>query len=326
VPPFYEITPNIYLDMWARSDSWQYLDIAESGYYLESGRAGYGTVACFPLYPMIVRGVGRLLGGRFLHAAILISMLATWASAVLLYRIAATWNGTVVARLATAGLLAFPAGFFLTTVFPHALFLALCIACLLAADRRHFVSAGILAALAGATRAEAVVLIPTLAVAYWRQFGFRVNRQLIGIVIAPAGLVAYMFYLWWRFDDPVAFLAIHEQFGRSPSNPIRTLLRPLLDHLFNIRHFLTYLTAAWLIVATIKKAPVTSLVFGWLLFLVPLSTGQYESIYRVQLTTFPIYLGMAALRPAWVVWLQLVALAALQAFTCFWFIAGVRLN
>jgi hypothetical protein len=325
-PPFFEITPNIYLDMWARSDSWQYLDIAEQGYYLEPGPRGYGTVACFPLYPMLVRGLGLLLGGRFLYAGLAISVLATLASSVLLFRLAAEWKGLGAARLATAGLFAFPFGFFLTTVFPHALFLAMCLGCLMTADRNRFIAAGILAALAGATRAEGVVLIPALAVAYWMRYGFSLSRHAAGLVLAPLGLAAYTAYLWWQFDKPLAFLAIHEQFGRTPSNPLRTFIRPLVEHLFNIRHFLTYLSGAWLIIATVHRAPVTALVFGWLLFLVPLATGQYESIYRVQLTTFPIYLGMAALRPGWVSWLQIAALAVLQAITCFWFIAGVRLN
>lgn len=324
--PFFEITPNIYADMWARSDSWQYLDIAENGYYLEAGPQGYGTVACFPLYPMLVRCLGVVIGRRFLAAALLISAAATWIAAVLLYRLAACWGGAGLARLASVGLFAFPFGFFLTTVFPHSLFLALSLASVGMAERGRFVWAGILAALAGATRTEGVVLIPTLAVAYWSQNGLRMNRQLFGLVLAPMGIAAYMAYLWWRFDRPLAFLDIQHQFGRMLSNPISTLLRPLIDHLFNVRHFLTYLSAVWLMLASLRRVPLSSLVFGWLLFLVPLASGQYESIYRVQMTVYPIYLGMACVRPRWLCWLQLIGLALLELYTCFGFITGVRLN
>lgn len=324
--PFYEITPNIYLDMWARSDSWQYLDIAEKGYYLKQGPGGYGTVACFPLYPLLVRAICSVVGGYYLIVAILISTLATWAASVLLYQLAEAWKGRAGARMATLGLFSFPSAFFLTTVFPHSLFLALCLASLLAADRGRFLVAGFFAALAGATRVEGVVLIASLAVAYWQQHQLRVNREALGLVFAPLGLVAYMVYLGWRFENPLAFVAIHEQFGRTPSNPLITLLRPIMDHLFNVRHFLTYLVLAWLIVATIARAPRASLVFGWMMFLVPLATGQYESIYRVQLTTFPVYLGLAAVWPPWAGWLQIILFAGLQAVMCYLFIMGVRLN
>jgi hypothetical protein len=324
--PFFEISRNIYWDMWARSDSWQYLQIAEAGYYLEPGPSGYGTVACFPLYPLAVGMVAHVLGGHYLEVALAISSVAAWGACVLLYRIAAEWSGVEFARRATIGLFAFPFAFFLTTVFPHSLFLLLCLASLVAANRGAFIAAGLLAALASATRAEGVVLGPTLALAYGQRFGFSLNRSALGLVLAPMGFLAYVSYLWWLFDRPLAFLDIHSQFGRAPTNPLWTFVRPLVDHLFNIRHFLTYIVAAWLGWATYRRIPAVHMLFGWLLFLVPLCTGQYESIYRVQLTTYPIYLGMAAVVPRWLFWLQIAVLALLQLFVCFGFIIGVRLN
>jgi hypothetical protein len=325
--PFYEITPNIYLDMWARSDSWQYLDIAERGYYLEPGPGGYGTVACFPLYPILIRAAAFALGGQVLIAGLAVSWLATWASLVLLFRMAFFWRDMQTARLATLALVCFPSAFFLTTIFPQSLFLALSLAALLAADRGRFLVAGTFAALAGATRAEGVVLIPALAIAFWPH---RKMPHLVqatgGLMLAPLGLIAYMTFLWVRFDDPLAFMGIHRQFGRELSNPVLTLLRPLRDHLFNIRHFLTYLVTAWLVVATVARVPRPALAFGWLLFLLPLATGQYESIYRVQLTTFPVFLGMAAVRPRALAWASIAACGVVQVLMCFPFITGVRLN
>jgi hypothetical protein len=359
-PPFFEITPNIYLDMWARSDSWQYLDIAERGYYLDHD---FGTVACFPLYPLVVRCIGRVVGGHYLTVALFVSAVACWASSVLLYRMVLAWRGVAAARLATVGLFSFPSAFFLTTVFPHSLFLALSLSCLRAIGRDRFFIAGMLCALAGATRTEGFVLIPALALAIWQRRRSarspfadhaggprrplnRPGRQgddvatgseslaarrirlgdLLGLALAPMGLVAYMTYLWVRFGDPLAFLSIHAHFGRALSNPVETLLRPIWDHVFNVRHFLTYLVAGWLIAATWSRASQPVLVFGWLLFLVPLATGKYEAIYRVQLTTFPIYLGLAAARPRWIAYVQIVVFAALQLAMCFWFVAGVRIN
>jgi hypothetical protein len=309
---------------------------------------------------MLIRAAARLAGGQFLIAGLVISWLATWGSLVLLFRLAFLWKGLAAARLATLGLVSFPSGFFLTTVFPQSLFLALALAMFLAADRGRFLVAGVLAALAGATRAEGVVLIPALAIAIWqlrklpagadahetsrdgntqaRRASEDRSRSALaypssylvqatgGLLLAPLGLVAYMTFLWVRFDDPLAFMEIHRQFGRELSNPVITLLRPLWDHLFNVRHFLTYLVAVWLVVATVARVPRPVLAFGWLLFLLPLATGQYESIYRLQLTTFPLFLGMAAVRPRALAWASLAGCAVIQVLMCFPFIAGVRLN
>lgn len=321
--PFYEIVPNIYLDMWARSDSWQYLTIATDGYY--HGEE-HGLVACFPLYPLLIRFGSRLVGGHELLVALAISNVALWVASTLLYRLAYAWKGCEAARIATLGLFCFPAGFYLSTVFPHSLFLAPALASILAADHRHLLLAGVFAGLASATRTEGIVLAPVLAVAHWRQQGIRFGLGSLGVLIAPAGLLAYCYYLWGRFDNPVVFLEVHAQFDRRLANPVTTFLEPVLTGKFNIRHIVTYLSAAWLVVATYRRAPLLTLVFGWSLLLIPLATGTFESIYRVLATDFPIYLGLAATRPRWATWLQLGVCAVLQIVMCFWFIAGVRLN
>src|SRR5262249_7975612 len=150
---------------------------------------------------------------------------AAWVASVLLFRLAMRWRGLQIARLATAGLFAFPFAFFLTTVFPHALFLALSLASLQAADRGQFVAAGMWSALATATRADGIVLGPAIVVGSCIRHGFVPNRQAIGIVLAPLGMVAYVLYLWWQFDRPLAFMAIQEQFGRAPTNPMWTFVR-----------------------------------------------------------------------------------------------------
>lgn len=321
--PFYEITPNIYLDMWARSDSWQYLQIATDGYYHGDE---HGLVACFPLYPLLIRLGVWLAGGHELIVALAISNLSLWIAAALLYRLAFQWKGIEAARIATLGLFCFPSAFYLSTVFPHSLFLSLAVACVLAAGNGHLLLAGALAGLASATRTEGIALAPVLVIAHWRQQGLSFSIGSLGVLLAPLGLLAYCYYLWSRFDNPVAFLEVHAQFERRMSNPIATFLQPLWTRTFNIRHFVTYLSAAWLVVATYRRAPPLTLVFGWLLLAIPLATGSYESIYRVLATAFPIYLGLAAIRPRWIVWLQLVICALLQIAMCFWFIAGVRLN
>jgi hypothetical protein len=58
-----------WFDVLARWDSDWYLRIAESGYRWPSS-----TPAFFPLYPVLVGGLGRVLGDRFLLAGVLVAL------------------------------------------------------------------------------------------------------------------------------------------------------------------------------------------------------------------------------------------------------------
>ena len=75
--------------LWARWDSNWYLRIAESGYSWPSS-----TPAFFPGYPLLVAGLGRALGDRFLLAGLVVSLVACAAAFALLYRLVAERLGT----------------------------------------------------------------------------------------------------------------------------------------------------------------------------------------------------------------------------------------
>src|SRR6478672_10153757 len=71
-------------DVWARWDSVWFLRIAEHGY----GSAEGAAAAFYPLYPAAVALLGRVLFGHYVLAGILVSLAASFASFLLLYRLA----------------------------------------------------------------------------------------------------------------------------------------------------------------------------------------------------------------------------------------------
>ena len=81
------------IDVWARWDSDWFLQIAEDGYSWPSS-----TPAFFPLYPLLVAGLGRLLVGHMVLAGVLVSLAAGLAAFVLLYRLTAAHLGLDAAR------------------------------------------------------------------------------------------------------------------------------------------------------------------------------------------------------------------------------------
>ena len=58
------------VDVWARWDSEWYLAIARSGYH------DVTSAAFYPLYPAVVGGLGRVLGGHYVLAGVVISLAA----------------------------------------------------------------------------------------------------------------------------------------------------------------------------------------------------------------------------------------------------------
>ena len=97
--------------------------------------------AFFPLYPLLVGGVGRFLAGHYLLAGVLVSLAASRGAFVLLYRLALPRLGADGARRAVLYLALFPTALFLGAVYSESLFLLLALATFAARGAR-VVSAG----------------------------------------------------------------------------------------------------------------------------------------------------------------------------------------
>lgn len=190
------------LEIWARWDAEWYLLIAEEGYHLEHHMEGRrvryrpaDATGFFPLYPLLIRGGGRLLallpgaggletrahagggpvdapgGALSLLAGILISNLALLGSTLLLHRrVLETGHGgeaatSGMALLSAAALLLHPSSFFLSAVYADSLLLFLSLACFAALRRRRWWTAALLGALASATKPAGILLAAPALVA-----------------------------------------------------------------------------------------------------------------------------------------------------------------
>lgn len=210
------------LSYWAHWDGAWYSEIATEGY-----DARYpASTAFFPLYPMLVR-LGAALGGGPAVWGVLISLGATLLALYFLYGIAEKLYDWRVARTATLAFAFFPTAFFLNAVYTEALFLALTTGTIWAAlVRRDLLLAGILGALAAATRNLGVLLLIPLFMEWHRnrrEFG---TSGLVSLGLVPAGLLAYVVFLAGKFGDPLVFVRQQGEFwGRTPTNPVATLQR-----------------------------------------------------------------------------------------------------
>ena len=214
------LEPPGFLNYWAHWDGAWYAQIATEGY----GAGAPASTAFFPLYPMLVR-LGTVLGGGPAFWGVLISLVATLFTFYFLYGIAERLYSTDIARASTLALAFFPAAFFLNAVYTEALFLMFTTGSIWALYvRRDLLFAGLLGALAAATRNLGLLLLIPLFIEWYRnrrEFG---SGGLSGILLVPAGLLAYGIFLAGRFGDP--FISVRQQeeyWGRTFVSPVATL-------------------------------------------------------------------------------------------------------
>ena len=201
---------NLLASPFARWDSVWYLAIAQGGYDHQAARTAF-----FPLYPLLTRGLGLVIGSD-LVAGVLISVVAFFVALALLYRLVAFELDGELARI-TVLLVAFcPMAYFFSAVYSESLFLALAVGCIWLARTGRWGWAGLLGALAAAERATGVTLVVPFVLLYL--YGPRVDRApafplvsrpwlrrvlpryrpgpaLAWCLLIPAGLAAYALVL-----------------------------------------------------------------------------------------------------------------------------------
>ena len=201
----------------ARWDSVWYLRIADSGYGESSARAAF-----FPLYPLLVRGLGKTLGGSpgaLLVAAYAISLAAFLAALVLLHRLAELELGRRLARPTLVLLAVFPAAVYFGAPYSESLFLLLAVGAFYAARTGRWAWAGACAGLASASRSAGLLLLLPLALIWWSSRPRR-PRDAAWLALAPLGIAAYAAWLGLVEGDALRFLDVQEAWSRELAVPL----------------------------------------------------------------------------------------------------------
>ncbi len=176
--------------------SW-YRQIAEVGYL----GADDPAVRFFPLWPLLGRYVGYLVGGPDIALVLLANLLALVAG-VLLYRLVmAETHDPRIAKRAVRILSLFPPAFVLVLAYSESLFLVLGIGMVLALREQRWWIASILGFLAGLTRPVAGLLGLSAAITVLRLRDRRAPASIIAIVAAPAGSIAFLVWSAFALDD-----------------------------------------------------------------------------------------------------------------------------
>ncbi|MGH9272309.1 MAG: glycosyltransferase family 39 protein, partial [Ilumatobacteraceae bacterium] len=158
--------------------------------------------------PSLVRGLDAVLPGGDVFAALALNIVLSVVAVVLVGVLARRLFDATVAERAMVLFAVFPGSFVLSYAYAEALLIVLSAACLWCLLEGRWLLAGIVAALATATRPNGLALVAACAVAA----GIAIYRRrdwwsIVAPVLAPTGFIAFQIWLgahtgesapWWR--------------------------------------------------------------------------------------------------------------------------------
>lgn len=174
--PYFDIAPlesglaGWLLGPWQRFDTLHYISLALHGYQPNSSHSVFP-----PLYPLLIRLLGGLLGGQYMLSALLISNLCALGYLVVLFLLAEQEMGLTAARRAQVYALVYPWAFFLLAGYSESLFLLLAGLAFWLALRGRGWAAGLCGALAALARLQGAALVLPLSFLAWRQYRWQLR-------------------------------------------------------------------------------------------------------------------------------------------------------
>jgi|KBSMisStandDraft_5_1062788.scaffolds.fasta_scaffold19838_2 hypothetical protein len=336
---------NELVNLEARWDANWYLGIVTEGYHFVPNQPGLQqSVAFFPAYPLLVRGVGRILGGRltsYIGAGVIVSVGSFFLALIYLYALARDTLGDDEARFAVWAVAAYPFALFFGAIYTEPLLLLGMTATFYHFTHGRYVRAAAWGVLVGLTKTNGfLVSIPLAMLALQAAQGGLGRqggpagpggraRQVATAMLAAAGpgigMLIYSAYVWQLTGDPLGWLRAHGAWGREYSGLLTLVgdrvniianagvegyVASLPHDLINALGVIFVLAAVWPVA---RKLGLAYAVFILIYMLPPMAAGGLISAGRFSSVLFPAFLWLAGAvpprhRPAWI-----ASFAAFQA-------------
>jgi hypothetical protein len=326
--------PSPFWDAFARHDSGWYFDIARQGYDASTALAGgRANIAFAPVYPLLMRYVGRLFGrspGDLYLGGIVVSWVSFALAMVVLYRLAALDLPRRRAERAVLLTAIFPFSFFFGAVYTESTFLLFTLLSFYGFRTRRWALGGVAGAVATATRVTGIMMWPALAWMAWRSAKpTGRDRALAAGALAAAslGFVGYCAYIYRLTGQPLLWATALTRWGSgyhpggAPWTAPVALAQRLLTHPYAFLasepmalYDTLYGVTALLFVAAIpfvwRRFGAAYGLFMLLNLYLPLSSGAFEGLGRYCSVLFPAFIWLASIRSR-AVYMSLVVVFAL---------------
>ena len=201
-------------------DSWDghwYLDVVREGYphhimpnvtyFVSDARAAF-----FPMYPRLVHYFDVVIPGGPVSVALAINIILGACFVFLAGYLCRGLFDIKTAEKAMILIALFPGSFVLSMAYSEALMLTIVALCFIALRDKHWLWAGILAAMATATRPNGVALVAACAVASLLAIrNDREWRSLIAPALSPLGFLGFMWFLRMHTGEDGAWFRVQRE-------------------------------------------------------------------------------------------------------------------
>src|SRR5260221_847014 len=272
-------------------DGEHYLSIAQSGYQPFQ-------YFFFPVFPVLMGFFSSEVGLIISNLFFLIALIGIYKLVMIDYK-------EQIAKLTIILFLVFPTSFYFGVYYTENLFLAILVSSFYLARKNKYFLAAILASFLSATRVVGIIMFPVLITEYL------LNKKrdvftILKILLAPIGLIIYMYYLRMRTGDALIFFHQVAIFGQQRSSTLvllpqvfyRYILKilPVLPHDYFPALFTTYLEFGVavlfliLIIYGFFKLRVSYSIYAFLAFIIPTFSGSFSSMLRYVLFIFLLFI------------------------------------
>jgi hypothetical protein len=297
-----------------RPDTGFYISIAQDGYKAAPYSSAEGANwAFFPAYPLLLRLIAHGRSPEFyLLTGFFVALFFYGSGVWYLCRLLLADYDTETATRTMLLFCFYPFAYSLAVFGPDSLLLMTVCAAFYYARRGRWALAGLAAGIACITRVQGALVIPCLMVLYLKSKDFKwqkLDKSFLPLVLAPAGLVGFMWHLWRITGNPLAFVGIQRAWNNLPAYPFSFLVHyfrePVLignggwdPELLTV--IVTFAVAALLVWSWRKqRLPVEYCIFMALQLAVLISRTSTLGNLRYVTGCFPFFLalGIATKRP-----------------------------
>lgn len=284
----------------------------DAAWYLAIATDGYEALPSeglrfFPLYPLITRAAGAVVGSDAL-ALLVIANGAALVYGALVHRLVRTDLGDEGLARTSAALVALaPIAFVCTMGYTEPLAGVASVTAFLCASRSRWGGAALSGVAAGALRPVGILLAIPLAIEAAQGWAGAHRRERVGRAVAVAspliGTAPYLAWVGWRLGDPWLPFSVQRVPGlRGPlANPFVTVADALghldgRDVVLGLRGLWALALAALVVVAA-RRLPLSYAAYAAVSLAVALSTASLGSLERYGYGAFPLVIAAATLVP-----------------------------
>jgi hypothetical protein len=322
---------NELLNLPVRWDAGWYLQIVTEGYRFVSNESEVQqNIVFFPLYPLLVRLLGRLFGGHmpgYVWAGMAVSLASFFAALLYLYAFARDLVDHDKARYALWLIASYPFALFFGAIYTESLFLLGAVAAFYHMTKAQFWRAALWGLAAGLTKPNGALLsipLAILAVSLSMRVaagqrvrglaplgepatvrGWSATRALATAAMPGVGLLLYATFIWRLTGDPLAWVRGQVAWGRTyePITRVVASQYAFIEHaglseylatggydVLNMLAALFALGSVWPVARRIGPAYAALIL---VVTLPPIANGGWLSLGRFSSVLFPVFVWLA---------------------------------